>query len=92
MMTQWAGEVGSPSLLMEAKSASRRSAGIELFATLALAVALVIAATAVSIGIAQARPLGAVGYRACRHGAFAFLAGAGGLSAVAAHGPSCERC
>jgi len=38
----------------------RRRAGVELFATLALAVSLLVAATAVSIGMARAQALHAV--------------------------------
>jgi hypothetical protein len=58
-MTELTGQVGFASPVTE-KKFSRRRAGIELVATVALAVSLVIAATAVSIGMARAQALGAV--------------------------------
>jgi hypothetical protein len=52
-MTVLTGKVGFASPIAHQSFASRR--GIELFATVALAVSLVIAATAVSIGMARAQ-------------------------------------
>lgn len=46
-----------------ARRCSKRCAGIELVATLSLAVSLIVAATAVSIGVAHAQPFGAASYR-----------------------------
>jgi hypothetical protein len=69
----------------------RQVLGIELFATVALAVSLVIAATAVSIGMARARTLAAVGHSSGdRKVAAAVIfgvmaAGVGGLTAVLAN-------
>jgi hypothetical protein len=54
-MTGLTGTAGFASPIAE-KRFSKRRAGIELFATVALAVSLVIAATAVSIGMARAQP------------------------------------
>ena len=53
-MTELTGKVGFASPIAH-KSFARRRCGIELFATVALAVSLVIAATAVSIGMARAQ-------------------------------------
>jgi hypothetical protein len=58
-MTELTGQVGFASPAAQRKFSKRR-AGIELLATIALAVSLVIAATAVSIGMARAQALGAV--------------------------------
>jgi hypothetical protein len=58
-MTELTGKVGFASPVIE-KRFSKRRVGIELFATVALAVSLVIAATAVSIGMARAQACGAV--------------------------------
>ena len=49
-MTELTGRAGFVSPVSETMFAKRRRAGVELFATLALAASLVIAATAVSIG------------------------------------------
>jgi hypothetical protein len=57
-MTELAGKVGFASPATE-KKVSRRRAGIELFATLSLAASLMIAATAVSIGMTRAQTFGA---------------------------------
>jgi hypothetical protein len=54
-MTELTGKVGFTSPITEKTFAKRRRAGVELFATLALAISLVIAATAVSIGMARAQ-------------------------------------
>ena len=53
-MTVLTGKVGFASPIAHKSFASRRR-GVELFATVALAVSLVIAATAVSIGMARAQ-------------------------------------
>ena len=58
-MTGLTGQVGFASPVSD-KKFSKRRAGIELLATIALAVSLVIAATAVSIGMARAQTFGAV--------------------------------
>jgi hypothetical protein len=49
------GQVGFATPITEKSFAKRRRLGVELFATLALAVSLMIAATAVSIGMARAQ-------------------------------------
>jgi hypothetical protein len=54
---------GFGAAVVEKRFAKRRRLGVELFATLALAVSLIIAATAVSIGVARAQ----AGYT-MRHG------------------------
>ena len=54
-MTELTGKVGFASPITEKTFAKRRRVGVELFATLALAISLVIAATAVSIGMARAQ-------------------------------------
>jgi hypothetical protein len=56
IMTLLTGMVGFASPIAE-KTNSKRRYGVELFATLALAVSLFIAATAVSIGVARAQIL-----------------------------------
>jgi hypothetical protein len=90
-MTELTGQVGFASPATEKKFCKRRSAGIELFATLALAVSLVIAATAVSIGMARAQALGAVSDSDGTPLALAvflglLMAGMGALTALAARG------
>ena len=59
-MTALTGTVGFASPNDHKTFAKRRRAGVELFATLALAVSLLVAATAVSIGMARAQALHAV--------------------------------
>jgi hypothetical protein len=54
-MTELTGMVGFASSIPEKTLSRRRRLGIELFATLALAVSLIVAATAVSIGMARAQ-------------------------------------
>ena len=54
-MIELSGTVGFASPIDEKTFAKRRRAGVELFATLALAVSLLVAATAVSIGMARAQ-------------------------------------
>ena len=61
-MTELTGMVGFASPVSEKTSSSRRRRlGIELIATLALAVSLIVAATAVSIGMARAQALHTIG-------------------------------
>jgi hypothetical protein len=55
VMTELTGMVGFASPISEKRFSRRRTVGIELLATVALAVSLVIAATAVSIGMARAQ-------------------------------------
>jgi hypothetical protein len=54
-MTELTVPVGFVSPISQKTFAKRRRAGVELFATIALAVSLIIAATAVSIGMARAQ-------------------------------------
>jgi len=54
-MTELAGKVGFASPISEKTFSKRQRIGVELFATVALAVSLVVAATAVSIGMARAQ-------------------------------------
>jgi hypothetical protein len=63
MMTDLTERAGFGSPITEKTFAKRRRLGVELFATLALAVSLIVAATAVSIGVARAQ----AGYTV-RHG------------------------
>jgi hypothetical protein len=88
-MPEFAGKVGFASPATERKFSKRR-AGIELVATLSLAIALIIAATAVSIGMARAQASGAVHHSDGASLALAIflglmLVGMGGLTAIAAH-------
>jgi hypothetical protein len=63
-MTGLTGKIGFTSPISEKTFAKRRRAGVELFATVAVAISLVIAATAVSIGMASAHaPLMQILYR-----------------------------
>jgi hypothetical protein len=89
-------EVGFTSPAIQQKFPIRRT-GIELAATVGLAVALVVAATAVSIGMARAQALGGVAH----HNGFPIaiaavglgvaMAGWGGLSALVAHDTTLPR-
>jgi hypothetical protein len=86
-MTELTGKVGFASPVIE-KKISKRRAGIELLATLALTVSLIVAATAVSIGMARAQAFGAVHDTRGAPLALAIvlglaLAGVGGLTAIA---------
>ena len=63
MMTELTGMVGFASPAEEKTIAKRRRLGVELCATLALAASLLVAATAVSIGMARAQALHAVSIR-----------------------------
>ena len=56
-MTELTGKVGFASPISENSIVEKRTLGVELVATLALAVCLIIAATAVSIGMARAQSL-----------------------------------
>jgi hypothetical protein len=56
-MTELTGKVGFASPISEEVSSRKNTLGIELLATLALAVCLIIAATAVSIGMARAQSI-----------------------------------
>jgi hypothetical protein len=60
-MTELAEKVGFGATITETKFFKKRRDGVELLATLALAVALVIAATAVSLGVARAAALHGLG-------------------------------
>jgi hypothetical protein len=59
-MAELTGQVGFASSITENTVSRRRTLRIELFATAALAVSLIIAMTAVSIGMAHAQTHGAV--------------------------------
>ena len=88
-MPELTGQVGFASPTHDEKFRKRRVAGVELIATLALAISLVIAATAVSIGAARAQALGAVsGDNTARFAIAALLAlpmaAMGGLTALIA--------
>jgi hypothetical protein len=61
-MTELTGNVGFASPITERRFSRRRNAAIELLATITLAVSLVIAGTAVSIGMARAQVLHAVSH------------------------------
>ncbi len=54
-MTSLTGKVGFASSSAEKSLSRKRTAGVELFATLALACSLIVAATAVSFGVARAQ-------------------------------------
>ena len=69
-MTELAGKVGFASPISEKIFSKRQRIGVELFATVALAVSLVVAATAVSIGMARAQARCAMSAGA--HAPFAF--------------------
>ena len=56
-MTELTGKVGFASPISEKVSSRKGPLGVELIATLALAICLIIAATAVSIGMAQAQSI-----------------------------------
>jgi hypothetical protein len=61
-MTELTGTVGFGATMTDKANAKRRRAGVELMATIALAASLIVAATAVSIGMARAQALGAASY------------------------------
>jgi hypothetical protein len=88
-MTELTGKVGFASPTVGRKVTRCRILGVELFATLALAISLLVAATAVSIGVARAQALTNTGRS--DHAPFAVavvfgavMAGMGGLTAMAA--------
>jgi len=86
-MSDFYGKVGFASPAANSKSVKRRHAAIELMATVALAVSLIIAVTAVSIGAARAQVLGTVAHNkdaSLAIGAFVALvmAGVGGAGGV----------
>ncbi|MGB6538453.1 MAG: hypothetical protein WBF58_21115 [Xanthobacteraceae bacterium] len=86
-MTELTGKVGFASPANGDRFCQRRAAAIELAATVALAVCLVVAATAVSIGMARAQALGTVAHGDQAPLAIAVfffaLVGIGGLGALA---------
>jgi hypothetical protein len=61
-MSALTGKVGFASPIVQRKSLRRKTLGVELIATAALAVSLIIALTAVSIGVARAHALGAAAH------------------------------
>jgi hypothetical protein len=88
-------KVGFASPITERAFSKRRSGGVELIATVALAVSLIIAATAVSIGMARAQALRAVSDSDSAPLAVALflgavMAGMGGLTAMATRGPGSD--
>jgi hypothetical protein len=95
IMTELTGKVGFASPITQQAFSKRRSAGVELIATVALAVSLIIAATAVSLGVARAQA-----FRTASDGdgaplavavfLGAVMAGMGGLTAMAARGPGSD--
>jgi hypothetical protein len=56
-MTELTGKVGFASPISEKVLSRKRTLGLELIATVALAVSLIVAATAVSFGVARAQSL-----------------------------------
>jgi hypothetical protein len=56
-MTELTGKVGFASPISEKASSRKGTPGVELIATLVLAICLIIAATAVSIGMARAQSI-----------------------------------
>ena len=95
-MTELTGKVGFASPVTEQSFSKRRHAGIELLATVALAISLVIAATAVSIGMARAQAIGAVSHSDGTPFAIAvfvglLMAGMGAFTAIAARSRQTER-
>ena len=88
-MTELTGKVGFASPVSTKRITRCRILGVELFATLALVVCLIIAATAVSIGMARAQALANIDRH--DHESFAVAlffgavrAGMGGLTAMVA--------
>jgi hypothetical protein len=86
-MTELTGKVGFASPVSTKRITRCRILGVELIATVALVVCLIIAATAVSIGMARAQAFANFG----RHDQFAValffgtvMAGMGGLTAIVA--------
>jgi hypothetical protein len=88
-MTELTGKVGYASPVSTKRIARCRIVGVELIATMALVVCLIIAATAVSIGMARAQAFATVNRH--DHASFAValffgavMAGMGGLTAMIA--------
>ncbi len=88
-MTELTGKVGFASPVSERRLSRRRILGVELIAAVALTVCLIIAVTAVSIGMARAQAL--ANFDRHDHTPFtvalffgALMAGMGGLTAIAA--------
>jgi prepilin signal peptidase PulO-like enzyme (type II secretory pathway) len=88
-MTELTGKAGFASPVSTKRITRCRILGVELFATLALVVCLIIAATAVSIGMARAQALATIDRH--DHTPFAValffgavMAGMGGLTAMVA--------
>ena len=88
-MTELTGKVGYASPVSTKRIARCRIVGVELIATMALVVCLIIAVTAVSIGVARAQAFADIG----RHDRAPFavalffgalMVGMGGLTAIAA--------
>ena len=68
-MTELTGKVGFAPPISEEVSSRKNTLGVELFATLTLAICLIIAATAVSIGMARAQSISTASTN-CRAHAF----------------------
>ena len=88
-MTELTGKVGFASPVSTKRITRCRNVGVELIATMALVVCLIIAVTAVSIGMARAQALATIDRH--DHTPFAvalffgaLMAGMGGLTAIAA--------
>jgi hypothetical protein len=89
LMRELTGKAGFASSAFEKKFSRRRNAVVELLATVGLAASLIIAATAVSIGVARAQPPAAVSGSGSAPMPIAMagglvVAGAGGLTAMSA--------
>ena len=88
-MTELTGKVGFASAVSTKRITRCRNVGVELIATMALVVCLIIAVTAVSIGMARAQALATIDRH--DHTPFAvalffgaLMVGMGGLTAIAA--------
>ena len=91
-MSELYGKVGFASPDTNSKFVKRRRATIQLIATAALVVSLIVAVTAVSIGAARAQMLGAVAQnRAFVALVMAGVGGTGGLTALAARSRTIGR-
>ena len=88
-MTELTGKVGFASPVSTKRITRCRILGVELIATMALVVCLIIAATAVSIGVARAQAFADIGRHDHASLAVALffgtvMAGMGGMTAMAA--------
>jgi hypothetical protein len=87
-MTELTGKVGYASPVSTKRITRCRIVGVELIATVALVVCLIIAATAVSIGMARAQALASIGRHDHAPAVALFfgavMAGMGGLTAMVA--------